>query len=272
VGFALGGRAATGTASGALDLASSLSALPARRGRAPWPGHEYVRGWGVFGLPFDSGHVLALRVFPDNDFSPYRTLWHRTPQGEWSIYVNGARLETACPRYYGPACARTAFARIDLAWSGPAALRVTVDEPHLEWTLVATEPSVLRVLNAVSPRMPVGTWRPGPLLRARELLAEYVLHLGAIRLSGTMPSGHDGVLMPQRMYFVAESTAVLAGLDLGRPATVAPNPRIGEVPLPARGVLAIGQAAWKIRDPEEYARRRAETAGPSDPGPRGGAR
>ncbi len=244
-----------------VDLATRLRALPVRRGRAPWPNHEYVRGWGVFGLPFDSGHVLALRVFPENDFSPYRTLWHRTPDGAWSIYVDGARLETACPRYYGPACTHTAFARIDLEWSGPASLRVTMDEPGLEWNLVATETPVLRGLNAVSPRLPMWTWRSGALVRARELLAEHVLHLGDLRLSGTTPSGHAGVLMPQRMYLIDEASAIFDGQDLGRPATAAPNPLIGEVPLPARGVLAVGQAAWQVLDPDEYARRRAETAG-----------
>jgi hypothetical protein len=243
-----------------VDLASQLRGLPERRGRAPWPGHEYVRGWGVFGLPFDSGHVLALRVFPENDFAPYRTVWHRDPHGAWSIYVDGPRLEAACPRYYGPACTRTAFARIDLAWSGPAALRVTADAPGLEWDLIATEPPVLRVLNAVGPRLPLWTWRSGALLRARELLAARVLGLGALRLAGTTPSGHAGVLMPQRMYLIAEATAVLDGRDLGLPAAVAPNPAIGGVPLPARGVLAVGQAAWAIRDPDEYARLRAESA------------
>jgi hypothetical protein len=99
------------------------------------------------------------------------------------------------------------------------------------------------------------------LLRVRELLAQHALRLGELRLAGTMPSGHTGVLMPQRMYLIDEATAVLAGQDLGRPARVAPNPRIGGVPLPARGVLAIGQAARPIRDPAEHARLRAATAG-----------
>ena len=91
-------------------LAAQLSDLPVVQGHAPWPGHEYVKGWGVFGLPFDSGHVLALRVFPHNDFSPYRALWHRDPGGRWSIYVDGPRLDTACPRYFGPACHVTGYA------------------------------------------------------------------------------------------------------------------------------------------------------------------
>src|SRR2546423_10465946 len=53
-----------------LNLSSRLSKVPAVRGRAPWLNHEYVKGWGVFGLPFDSDQVLALRVFPENDFAP----------------------------------------------------------------------------------------------------------------------------------------------------------------------------------------------------------
>src|SRR5262252_793001 len=158
-----------------LDLESRLSRLSPKRGHAAWPDHEYVRGWGVFGLPFDSGHVLALRVFPDNDFSPYRTLWHRTPDGQWSIYVDGARLDTACPRYYGSACVRTDFARMTVDWTGPAALRVSTDTPALKWTLSATETPILRVLNAVSPRMPMWTWRSDALVRMREELARRVL-------------------------------------------------------------------------------------------------
>jgi hypothetical protein len=58
-------------------------------------GARVREGLGVFGLPFDSGHVLALRVFPDNDFAPDRTLWHRDPAGRWSIHVDGPRIETA---------------------------------------------------------------------------------------------------------------------------------------------------------------------------------
>jgi hypothetical protein len=245
-----------------VDLASKLEHLPERRGEWPWPEHEYVRGWGVFGLPFDSGHVLALRVFPENDFGPYRTLWHRTPEGHWSIYVHGERLDTACPRYYGPACARTDYAKIDLRWTGKASLQISMDRPRLQWALVATETPALRILNALSPHMPLWTWRVDLLVRMREQMAKQLLHMGDIRMAGTMPSGHTGILMPQRMYFIREASATLDGLDLGSPTAAASTPHIGEVSLPARGVLAIGQAAWKIRDPAEYARVRAETAPP----------
>lgn len=231
-----------------LDLATTLDGLPEQQGEPPWPGYEYVKGWGVFGLPFDSRHVLALRVFPEKDFSPYRTVWHRDPEGRWSIYVDGQSAANACPRYFGQACAHVGYAKIQLEWAGPATLRITVDQPALQWTVTARQTPVLRAMNALSPRLPLSTWRSPRLVRARETMARRLLGLGEMRMSGTMPSGHTGILMPQRMYFIDETSAVLDGVDLGRATRVSPNPQIGQVPLPARGVLAIGQAAWDILD------------------------
>jgi hypothetical protein len=97
------------------------------------------------------------------------------------------------------------------------------------------------------------------MVRARELLANHVLGMGDIRMSGTMPSGYTGILMRQRMYFIQNATVRFAGEDLGHPTRASPNPQIGDVALPARGVLAIGQVAWNNLDPAEYARLRAET-------------
>ncbi len=242
------------------DLASELSDLPVRRGRFAWVDHEYVRGWGVFGLPFDSGHFLALRVFPDNDFAPYRTVWHRDPGGAWSIFADAPRLDIACPRYYGPACAVTAHAQIDVQWTGPMSLRVTMDAPALEWTVDASDTRLLRVMNSMSRQLPLWTWKPNALLRAREFMANRLLGMGTLKLRGVMPSGHVGTLMPQRMYFIESSSATLAGEDLGRPAHLAVPVDIGGIPLPSRGVLAIGQAAWEVRSQLEYDQTRAETA------------
>lgn len=227
--------------------------LPARRRPAPWPGHEHVKGWGVFGLPFDSGHVLALRVFPESDFGSYRTIWHRDPSGRWAIYVDGPRLDTSCPRYYGAACAHTGHARIELTWTGPATLHVVMDRPSLDWTVTARTTALLDLLNGLGRALPLASWRYGPVLALRESIAA-ALGVGRMQLRGVMPSGHVGTLMPGRMYFIDESQATLDGVDLGRPARLTESPLMGAVTLPARGVLAIGQAMWKIRDDAEYLR------------------
>ena len=235
-------------------------AIPPGMDEAPWPDHEYVRGWGVFGLPFDSGHVLALRVFPQGSFGSYRTVWHRDPTGSWSIHADALHVEHACPRYYGPACERVAGASIGLEWTAPRTLHVTMDDPALDWTVTVARSALMGVLNPLSAMMPLSTWRPRSLVRARERLAR-ALGMGRLQMSGVMPSGHVGVLMPRRMYLVHESTALLDGEDLGSPARLQQNPTIGGVPLPARGVLAIGEAMWHIRDADEYlaARRLADS-------------
>jgi hypothetical protein len=243
---------------GVLDLSSKLADLPAVRGQAPWPNHEYVKGWGVFALPFDSGHVLALRVFPENDFGPYRTIWHRDPAGSWSIYVDGSRLDTACPRYYGAACEYAGYARIGFTWTGPVSLRVTMDSPSLDWTLTASSTRLLGVLNGISAALPLASWRPPALVRMRERMAQ-ALGMGHLQMSGVMPNGHHGTLMPQQMYFVDSARATLDGIDLGSAVHLPDNPRIGDVPLPARGVLAIGQGVWEILDRVEYEHTRSES-------------
>jgi hypothetical protein len=115
----------------------------------------------VFALPFTSGHVLVLRVFPESSFGPYRAVWHRDP--------SGAGRSTSTAR----------------GWTRPA--------------------------RATSARPPTSPGTPG---RA----------------------------------------------DLDRPAHLPASPAIGEVPLPARGVLAIGQAVFALPGPAEGERT------PSQPG------
>jgi hypothetical protein len=237
-----------------MNLARELSTLEPRVGPSAWEGHEHVRGYGVMSLPFSSGHVLGLRVFPENDFAPYVTVWHRTPEGAWSIYVDGAPVEAACPRYFGPGLRHAAPARIGIAWTGRRELHVTMDEPSLDWTLTVEQTPFLALLNAISRRLPLASWRPRPLLAIREWIARRLLRLGEIRLSGPFPSGQAGIMMPQRIYRIPRSTAVLEGLDLGVPAVEPAAPTVGGFPFPARPTFAIGQAHIRIDDVEDYER------------------
>ncbi|HZQ49794.1 MAG TPA: hypothetical protein VFB69_05765 [Candidatus Dormibacteraeota bacterium] len=242
-----------------LDLASALSGLQETHRESPWSSHEYVKGWGVVGLPFDSGHVLALRVLPESNFVSYRALWHRNPHGEWAVYVDQQK-PCACTTYYGAACSRTAYTPLRIEWIGPASVRVTMDRPSVDWTFTASDDWRLRALNAVNSRLPLASWRSRALVRAREEVAR-ALGMGRLQLSGTTPSGHLGTLMPEELYFIEESRAVVDGMDLGRPAHLLDNPLIGTLPLPTRGVLAKAMGMWRIDDPAEYERRLQEAVG-----------
>ena len=241
-----------------MNLQNDLMAISAGVVPSPWTGFEHVRGWGVFGAPFSSGHVLALRVFPQNDFAPYRTLWHRTPDGYWSIYYDGPRADTSCPRYFGAAARTISRCRLDLAWTGPMSLTVEMDEPRCLWKMEMTTSPAFTLMSAIGSRIPERAWHSQLLRRAMEGAARGFLGLGSVRLSGTMPNGQYGVLTPRRLYPVERSRAIFDGVDLGRTVRSREAPCIGDVPLSARAVLAIGRGYFEITDANEYVRTKAE--------------
>ncbi|MBI3648653.1 MAG: hypothetical protein HY240_07895 [Actinobacteria bacterium] len=240
-----------------MDLAAEVNAITPGVVPSPWKGFEHVRGWGIFGAPFSSGHVLALRVFPQNDFAPFRTLWHRTPEGDWSIHYDGPLAETTCPRYYGAAARANTPCRLDLIWTGPMNLTVEMDRPRCRWEMEMATSPMFTVMSAMGSRIPERTWRSRSLHRVMERAAKTFLRLGSVRMSGTMPNGQYGVLSPRRMYPVVWSRAEFDGVDLGHIIRSRETPRIGDIPVSARAVLAIGRGYFEILDPEEHARTKA---------------
>ncbi|MFD8599511.1 hypothetical protein ACFV1L_31360 [Kitasatospora sp. NPDC059646] len=174
-----------------VDPASHLSHPPTGQGGSPWDGYQHARGRAVLGLPFDTGRVLALRGLPQSGSGPYRSVRHRTPDGEWSIHVDGPRVESACPRHHGAACAHTGTARIGPTRTGPDTLLATMDRPAPGSTVSAADGPVPRALDAVSSVLPPSGRRPAPLVRRREVPARGP-GLGRLRTAGPKPSGHHG--------------------------------------------------------------------------------
>lgn len=235
-----------------MNLADKLQHLEPNVCPSPWSGYEHSRGYAAMVLPFSSGHLLGLRVFPENDFAPYMSVWHCTPDGGWTIYNDGPSLETTCPRWWGQALRHADLTRIEVEWVEPNELRVQMKKPRMEWTMKMTATSLLKALNAASAVLPLWTWKPAPLLRLREWVARKFLDMGDLRFSFVTPSGQQAVIMPEQLYMIKESEAVLDGRDLGRPVWLQTNPTIGGVPLPRIGVFVIGQAYARISNPEEY--------------------
>lgn len=245
------------------SLARKAAAIESRVEESPWPDHEYVRGYGAFVMPFSTGHLLALRVVPQNPFGSYVSVWHRPPDGEWSMFVDGPSIDTACPRYWGPATERARFSNIDVTWTGPNELRVDADELRLEWTMSMSASPLVRAVNALNSALPLWTWKHHPLVRAREWVAGRVLDVGEIRFSFTTPSGHDTVLRPAAEYVIHESEALLDGRTLGEPVRLEENPTIGGVPLPTRPSFVFAEAHMEVVDPDEYERSRERVRGDS---------
>ena len=78
---------------------------------------ERFTGYGAMGVPFSGGHYLVLRdMLASSVGTAYRSIWHRDPQGRWTIFTTAAPA-LSCPRYFGSAGRRGAGPgyRADLA-------------------------------------------------------------------------------------------------------------------------------------------------------------
>lgn len=211
---------------------------------------ERFGGYGVMGLPFRSGHVLALRRFPANSLGgPYTSVWHRDPSGRWTFRQN-APAEQACPRYFDAALDRTLRTELELVWPGPRTLEVTGEDLH--WRMELASTGVTRMLNAIAARLPPRAWASPTVLRAMGRIAGTAMRAGRVGLQGTSPNGQRYQAHPLRVWMVSDSSAVIDGQDLGEPGPIAEQSRLGDFWLPQRGVFAIGRSFFEEFDPARH--------------------
>ena len=106
------------------------------------------------GLPFRSGHYLAMRHISASSIGPdYRTVWHYAPDGTWA-FIADRRPEHTCARYFAPGdSALTLYADIASKWDGPHSLRVTVPD-MLDWRIELGSTPATVMMTALSHRLP----------------------------------------------------------------------------------------------------------------------
>jgi len=214
------------------------------------PYDERFSGYGVMGLPFRSGHLLALRRFPANSLGgPYTSVWHRDPSGRW-CFRQDAPADEACPRYFGAAVDRTARTSIELVWTGPSAFEVTAEEVHWQVGLATT--GVTRIMNAFATGLPARAWASPRVLGVMERIAGTAMRSGRVGLQGTTPNGQRFQAHPLRVWMVTDSTAIVDGEDLGRPGPLADQAHLGGFWLPQRGVFAFGRSFFEGFDPYRH--------------------
>src|SRR5215510_12826233 len=98
------------------ELKSIVDQIESDAALSPGEGERFF-GYDVIGLPFDSGHVLALRRFPSSSIGPgYTSVWHRDPEGRWTFYQD-APPELACSRYFGNEIDETVLQPINIEWN-----------------------------------------------------------------------------------------------------------------------------------------------------------
>ena len=188
------------------------------------------------GMPFASGHYLALRHFTASSIGPgYRAVWHRDPDGQWTVYADAAP-EVSCARFLGSALSATHTTRIEIDWTGPRS--VTVEIPDvLRWQLAIEGDVATRLMSAIGARLPARACHATWLLRAMGVAAGPVMSAGKVRLHGVVPNGQVFGTIPCRVWGIAQSSARLHGEDLGSPGRLRAQARLGDFMLPQRGIF-----------------------------------
>lgn len=201
---------------------------------------EHMAGYGLIGLSFESGHVLAFRRFAASSIGPpYVSLWIRDPRGRWEIHTN-VEPDRACPRYFGPALHAAHVSDIGITWQAPRELTISAPRAGIHLTLRLAASSRAALLGAVSRHA------PDILLKSRRAggLAGRMLGAGSLTLAGTAPAGHQFVIRPHALWHVAAAAAVVGGHDCGPVALPATQPSLGDFMVPLRGVFACGEVTF----------------------------
>jgi hypothetical protein len=202
---------------------------------------ERVSGYAVMGLPFVSGHVLALRRWTASSAGEqFTSIWHRSPEGRWTIYES-VSCEIACTRYWSADVDRSREAAIDLTWEAPERLRVHTADGAVDWELEIGATTVTRVMSAIGSTIPLAAWRSGPVLRTMGAVAGRMLGAGKVQLAGTTSNRQHFVANPLRVWYVTASRAIVEGENLGPIGPLAEQAHMADFYFPQRGIFAVGR-------------------------------
>jgi hypothetical protein len=232
-------------------LVEQLEAAPS----LPAGSEERFNGYGVMGLPFTSGHILAMRRFPASSVGPgYTSVWHRAADGEWVFYATVSPPQ-ACTRFFGIMASNATETEIRITWAAPFRFRVTVPAAPLDWEVGVGSTAATRLMNAAARLLPNAAWRSSAVLAAMGMVAGPLLGAGRVGLQGSVPNGQRFVANPRIVWAITDSRAVLAGEDLGPPGPVQPQAHLGDFWIPQRGIVALGQAYFEPFDPARHSSR-----------------
>ncbi|MSV34412.1 MAG: hypothetical protein EXQ47_02270 [Bryobacterales bacterium] len=210
-------------------------------------GHgDRFAGYAVLGLPFRSGHVLALRRFPASSVGPgYTSVWHRDPRGAWTFYST-VNPDLGCSRYFGGEVTRNVVGPIEIEWTAPAQFTVNI-ESALRWNVRLRASWSTRLLNAAARLAPDSWWQEPFILKAMGAAARFALGTGKLNLAGETPNGQEFIANPRRLWLIESSQATVKGQDLGPVGALAQQARLNDFLIPQKGLFAVARAFLRPR-------------------------
>ena len=228
----------------------------------PSGNEERFSGYGVLGVPFTSGDLLAMRRFPASSLGEsYTSVWHRDPQGRWTIYTSVAP-QLACPRYFGSAIGEALVREIEISWSSPRDFTISIEEDSgLTWHLSLAKTPATRLINVVGDVLPDALWRKEAVLKPMGKAASLMLRAGRLGLTGQVPNHQRFIANPMLIWAIQSSTASMGNQDLGSVGPLPVQTRLGDFWIPQRGIFAIGRAFFEPLDPARHALTTATSSG-----------
>jgi hypothetical protein len=202
-----------------------------------------VSGYGVMGLTFGSGHVLALRRWTASSVGEgFTSIWHRDPDGRWTFYQSVGE-DTACTRYFGAEVDRVCFGPIGLEWKSQRRLHIyTVDTDEVDWTVEMAPTPVTRLMSLVGSHLPAPAWRSRLVLTTMGAVAGRALRIGKVDLTGRTSNGQRFDANPVRIWRVTGSHAVVEGQEVGPIGPLPEQAHLADFYIPQQGIFAVGHA------------------------------
>lgn len=224
-----------------------------RNPRLPDGDDERFVGYGAMGVPFASGHYLALRDMVATSIGPaYRAVWHRSPADDWTIHTTVAPA-LSCPRYFGDATAVEQVPAVDVRWVSDWEFELTMGE-RLTWRIELGRSQATDLMTRMGTALPEAAWTNGAVLAAMGPMAGMFLQSGRVRLRGATPNGPRFKSAPLQVWRVTGGGASYDGTDLGELAPLPEQTHLGDFWLPQRGIFFVGSARFTPRAADRIAK------------------
>lgn len=220
---------------------------------------ERFNGYGLMGMTFSSGHVLALRRFVRTSLGPgYLAVWHRNPAGEWTIYSDAAP-SLSCSRYFGEETKQAVTTPIEITWLNDNHFKVSIEKVGFTWDVILTKTRATAMMNFAAAMMPDRAWKSEVILKLMGKVAGKLMGIGKVNLVGTVPNGQYFMATPYKMWMVSKSNATLQGEDFGIPGSLKEQAHYKDFFIPQKGVFALGRAYFEPFNKDKHSLRTSLT-------------
>jgi hypothetical protein len=204
---------------------------------------EWMSGYAVIGLPFASGHVLGLRRWTaSSSGDQFTSIWHRSPAGRWTFFESSS-CEVACTRYFGADVEVVREGAIDLEWTARNQLHISTVDGAVDWKIEMGSTPATWAMSIAGSALPMAAWRSGLVLKAMGAVANQVLGVGKVQLTGSTSNRQRFDANPLRIWYVTDSLAIVEAEDLGPIGPLEDQAHMADYYVPQRGIFAVGRVS-----------------------------